>query len=432
MKIGIVPCLDKNAGGVFQYSQCMMNGLKEISGRDRSDTFFIIADDIFHPALKKYKGFLKIIPLNKADFFKRNLKKIITEVPLSSSLSKFISRSVRIGPQVNESSFIDGTGTNYSFKKWISENRIDFLIYPTSNALSYQSLVPYIFTVHDLQHRVHPEFPEIFENNGLIERENIMKNGISNALMVIAESKVGKEDIIKYYGKYIQENNIEVLLYLSQFSWLEPQIHKNFASLRKKYKIPKKFLFYPAQFWPHKNHLRIIKALIHLKGQNKLDIPLVLSGGYTGTIKESVYLDIMLEAKKGKVENNIIVLGYMPDSDLPTMYSNARALIMPTFFGPSNIPFIEAWQFGCPVVTSDIPGIKEQVEGAAVVVNPESVTSIANAIKSIWENDRLHDQLAHAGYKKFASYSKEDYNKRLIEIISAAKKRFKYGQKNNK
>ena len=74
-----------------------------------------------------------------------------------------------------------------------------------------------------------------------------------------------------------------------------------------------------------------------------------------------------------------------------------RALVMPTFFGPTNIPILEAWAFGCPVLTSDIRGIREQVGDAAVLVNPRSVEAIADGIYRLWTDENLGRMLGERG-----------------------------------
>ena len=80
------------------------------------------------------------------------------------------------------------------------------------------------------------------------------------------------------------------------------------------------------------------------------------------------------------LESQIRYGGYVPDEDMSGLYAGAVALTMPTFFGPTNIPVLEAWAYGCPVLTSDIRGIREQVGDAGVLVDPRSIESIADGI----------------------------------------------------
>ena len=108
---------------------------------------------------------------------------------------------------------------------------------------------------------------------------------------------------------------------------------------------------------------------------------------------------------------------------MSALYSGAVALVMPTFFGPTNIPVLEAWAFGCPVLTSDIRGIREQADDAAFLVNPRSVESIAEGIYRVWIDENLRCALTRAGSRRLSSYTVDDFRNRLIEIVEEAKER---------
>src|SRR4029453_16568851 len=94
--------------------------------------------------------------------------------------------------------------------------------------------------------------------------------------------------------------------------------------------------------------------------------------------------ELVAVAQKRGVANQIRLLGYVPNEDMSPLYAQAVALIIPTFFGPTIIPVLEAWAFGCPVLTSDIRGIREQVGDAALLVDPRSIESIADGIYRLW------------------------------------------------
>ena len=120
--------------------------------------------------------------------------------------------------------------------------------------------------------------------------------------------------------------------------------------------------------------------------------------------------------------HQVLFPGYVPDQDMPGLYAGAEALIMPTFFGPSNIPVLEAWAYGCPVITSDIHGIRDQCGEAALLVDPTSVDAIAKGIYQIWTDASLSRDLAEKGRRRLSSYTREDYVARLCDILDEAKK----------
>ena len=176
--------------------------------------------------------------------------------------------------------------------------------------------------------------------------------------------------------------------------------------------LPQRYLFYPAQFWPHKNHLRLVEALGILR-QRDLRVPLVLTGSWSGTLRERTFEKTMSHARSMNVDEQLTVLGYVPDSDMAGLYRGAAALVFPTFFGPTNLPIIEAWALGCPVVTSDIRGIREQVGDAALLADPREPEALAAAIERVWTDEELARELVARGRARVQAFSPEDFRRRL-------------------
>lgn len=424
MRIGIVPCLDKSAGGVYQYSVTMLNALLKLQKDGEHDDFVIFTDDLENENLFKYKDAgWDIVPLYTTTPFRLFIRKFIKNTPIEMIVAQILS-IVGIWSSIAESlPNVPGTSVDYRQRQWFLNRKVDLMIYPASNALSFQTMIPYIFTVHDLSHRIHKEFPEVSSEREWSEREYIFCTGIKHALLVMVDSQVGKEDVLRFYKKTgVSTNRVKILPFLSA-SYIEKFADQDNDMVRKLFKLPNEYLFYPAQFWPHKNHIRIIKALGMLKEKKKLDIPIVFCGSYSGDIRKKTFDEVMSEAIKLKIRENIFYLGYIEDRYMSPLYRRALALVMPTFFGPTNIPILEAWSLKCPVITSDIRGLKEQAGNAAILVDPKSVTSIADGIYKIWKDDELRRKLVKLGRKRLALYSREDYNKRLRLIIEEAKAR---------
>jgi glycosyltransferase involved in cell wall biosynthesis len=90
---------------------------------------------------------------------------------------------------------------------------------------------------------------------------------------------------------------------------------------------------------------------------------------------------------------------------------------MPTFFGPTNIPVLEAWASDCPVITSDIRGIREQVGDAGLLVNPESPEQVAEAMHRVANDPALRDSLRKKGRARLAQYQFPDFVQKLAAIL---------------
>jgi glycosyltransferase involved in cell wall biosynthesis len=180
---------------------------------------------------------------------------------------------------------------------------------------------------------------------------------------------------------------------------------------KQKLKLPCDYIYYPAQLWMHKNHVTLLKALkiVHKKIP---EIVLVLSGA-----RQNAAGEIFTMIHEMDLDEKVRYLGYVPDSQIPILYKNAKMLVMPTFFGPTNIPTLEAFYYGCPAVISDIPGVTEQTGNAALLFNPRSEHDLAEKILLLLENKQLRAELIQRGYERTQILSFENYKKQFFPIL---------------
>ena len=216
------------------------------------------------------------------------------------------------------------------------------MVYPVPQRLSFEVEIPYILAIHDLQHRLQPEFPEVSAGGEWEAREYLFRNGARNATLLLADSEVGREDILNFYGPYgVEPDQVKVLPFLPARYLFAKSDEERRQRIRIKYQLPESYLFYPAQFWPHKNHRRIIEALGQLRNEFGLRIPIVFCGSHAGDIREHTFYEARSVSSEMGLDKEIWYLGYVPDEEMSALYSEAVGLIMPTFFGPTNIPILE-------------------------------------------------------------------------------------------
>jgi glycosyltransferase involved in cell wall biosynthesis len=107
----------------------------------------------------------------------------------------------------------------------------------------------------------------------------------------------------------------------------------------------------------------------------------------------------------------------VPDEDIPALYQGALALVMPTYYAPTNLPPLEAVALGCPVIYSDFPSFREQLGDAALYCDLANASSLADHLVSLIENPVLVERLRQAGYKLADELSKFDYAERLAPVF---------------
>ncbi len=304
-------------------------------------------------------------------------------------------------------------GINYieEFEKLISKNDIKFAIFPTPRIELVKLNIPFATSIQSLGHRLNPELRETSHDGIWKSREDIYSNICQHADLLFIDSVAGKEYIQFYYNSkskiiviphsIIDKNNSNVTI-------------KQQESILKKFNISKPFLFYPSQFWPHKNHIRILEAIILLKKKG-IDIQLVYTGS-SRTIRDKygVYAILKQISKDNYLQDNLIITGFIEDDEMLTFYQNALAMIMPQLLPEPCIPFVEAMRVGCPVIGSDISGLNEQIPDAGIRVNPYSISSIAEGVELLLDS-QFRQQIITSGFSKIEEIEQNKQSS-LIEL----------------
>lgn len=269
--------------------------------------------------------------------------------------------------------------------------------------------VPYITTVWDLQHRLQPYFPEVGTEGQWYGRENSYTKILRRASFIITGTEAGKAEIERFYQ--VPTEQIKVIPFPTpDFALNAPPC--NDREIIKKYNLPENYLFYPAQFWPHKNHVGLLLAVQLLRDRYDLVLPLVIVGSDKGN--QSYIRQVVVELDLAK---QVYFLGFVPREDLICLYRQAFALTFLSFFGPDNLPPLEAFALGCPVVASAVSGAREQLGDAALLVEPKDEEQIALAIKSLHDDPVLRQKLVQRGFERASMWTIEDYVKSVFSFI---------------
>src|SRR5205809_2351475 len=100
-------------------------------------------------------------------------------------------------------------------EQWFRSCGVELMLYAAYTSLPFEAGIPYVMAIHDLQHRLQPEFPELSANGESEQREYVFRNGTRHATLIIADSEVGKEDILNCYGECgLTSDQVKVLPYL--------------------------------------------------------------------------------------------------------------------------------------------------------------------------------------------------------------------------
>ena len=347
MRIAILFNLEKpESGGSYSFNKMIFdyivenraNYTHELLTVYNRDTETRISPDILLPSSYQYRKFYLKCLLNQV--FKGNLirKRINLEICRSASLNSLLLK-----------------------------NKIDVVwaVQPLGVPLNR----PYVTTSWDISHKITPYFPEVCQNGiELKRREKVSLSVFQRAYRIIVGTKTGREELSIAYG--INPERVIVCPFPIVF---QPQ---STILPEREYRI-----LYPANFWPHKNHVALIMALKILVARSDLRLKLILTGADKGSLNALKSL-----VEKLSLQDYVEFPGFVTKGELHSLYARSSLLVFPSLIGPDNLPPIEALSFGCKVAVSDIPGAKEQFGKFSAYFDPYNIDEIADVIQSSLEN----------------------------------------------
>lgn len=268
--------------------------------------------------------------------------------------------------------------------------------------------IPYIATVWDVQHLTHPWFPEVSSEWRWEYRELFLQRHLRRAMAVITGTAVGKAELVSFYR--LPEDRVHILPHPTPSFALTAPVADDARTIEK-FKLGKGYLLYPAQFWAHKNHVNLLLAMKSLSDGGHLvpDIALVGSDKGNRAFIEGKTVGLGLADK-------VRFLGFVTTQELVALYRQAGMLVYPSFSGPENLPPLEAFALGCPVVASDFPGSREQLGDAALLFDPKDPDAMAQAILQAYHPD-VRARLIDRGYARAKRWIGVDFARGLLRIL---------------
>lgn len=273
--------------------------------------------------------------------------------------------------------------------------------------------IPTVYNPHDLQHL---HLPQFFSTREIFVRYKLHPLACNLASRVVVASNWIANDVAE--ACHVIRKKIAVIRWGAASSGAVPATAMSVDRIRTKYKLPTKFIFYPAMTWPHKNHLRLFEAVEILISRGQ-EINLILSGfdEQRGQHLRDYVAQRMLSA-------HVAFLGLLPDEDMRSLYKAASLVVVPTLFEAASGPVYEAWQEEVPAACSNLPQLIEQCDDAVAYFDPHDSKSIAEVISGVLTDTQTADRLVAAGKRRLAeiSWSKtaREYREVYREVVSTS------------
>lgn len=379
MRIGILlGNFDPTAGGGYTFQSEVFDALLSIGARSRHSFVFVCPPEVAARLPQK--------PLPNAE-----IVAIETGVPAPAG---GLLRRRKPAPRVR------------SLDEQLQAAGVEFVWQLSVPGLALE--LPYMAVVWDLQHRLQPWFPEVSINGNWQHRDTTYTAVLGRAAAVIVGTMAGKLEVERFFR--VDPSRILI----------NPHPTPRFAaagagatsSIRDKYKISGDYLFYPAQFWAHKNHVNLLMALDLLRSRFEKPLSAVFVGADHGNLAH-----VKATTERLGLTDRVHFLGFVPREDLIGLYRQAFALSYVTFFGPENLPPMEAFALGCPVIASEVSGAREQLQDAVLYVDPASPEQIAGAVMHLAREEGLRGRLIEAGQRIASARTPEGFVGKALDFL---------------
>lgn len=359
MKIAIIFDAKTKGGGGFFQSLNSAIFLKRLESKIYKINF--ITTDRETMSILKKEGLTVI-------YFKKILSSKIFSKLYQISLFKFIFNFFKF---------------NNPFSSFLKKNNFDFVIFLGPSWLITQcDEHNFISTIYDINFKLENYFPEYQSKLTFTIKNEIVNRSVNHGFKILVDTMKSKRELIQYY------NCPEKKIIIQPFIPLLPTLEKN-IEIENESKIifnlgleGKKFLFYPAQFWSHKNHKYIVDAIEILSKKDK-NIKIV----FCGTNKNN--LDYIKKSIKEKnLENYFFILDFISNQEMIALYKNCIALVMPTYVARSTLPLYEAFYFKKIVLYSkDI--LDEELEKLVTTIDLNNPEDLSNKIVDLSKSDNF-------------------------------------------
>jgi glycosyltransferase involved in cell wall biosynthesis len=377
LRIGIDARLTENGGGVAQFVLGLAHGLSQLEGEE--EYFFLMYPEM-DAWLKPYlSGNCHVLYSQSAPHRANWTGTVGRALPIARKIWH------RLATQQAPIATSDGT---------IERAGVDLMHFTFQYA--FLTEVPSIYHPHDLQH-VH--LPEFFTPRVKASREALYRRFCEQARMVAVASSWGKADLIKQY--HLPAAKVQVVPLAPSTGAYPIPTAEDLAVTRAKYALPQDFVLYPAQTWPHKNHLRLLEALAIVRDRYQVTVPFV-SCGY-----QDKYFHPQVERRMRELqlERQVQFLGFVTPLELQALYRLCRCVVIPTKFEAASFPLWETFLAGAPAACSNVTSLPQQAGDAALIFDPDEPDEIAQAIQRLWTDRALCETLIERGRRRVAQFT---------------------------
>jgi glycosyltransferase involved in cell wall biosynthesis len=288
------------------------------------------------------------------------------------------------------------------------------VLHCTSNTAPISTTIPLVITLHDIIYLEKVNFTkgtwyQIFGN--FYRRWNV-PSVVRKAARIITVSEYERSRILSHFRLPSQDVESVYNGVGEDFRKIDdPEI---LQTIKGKYNLPDNYVFYLGNTDPKKNMEGVMKALSLLRKRGKLSFKLLMLD-----IDRSYLHAVAARIGDPEILDHIVFSGYVPNRELPAIYSMARLFLYPSLRESFGIPLLEAMACGTAVITSNTSSMPEVAGDAALLVDPYAPESIADAIVKLLEDGSLRSELIAKGLNRSKHFTWKNNARKTLDIYKS-------------
>jgi glycosyltransferase involved in cell wall biosynthesis len=288
---------------------------------------------------------------------------------------------------------------------------VDLLFCPFTAPTYAQPGIPVVSVIFDLQHLAYPYF---FYPDAISTRQQFLDDVKRKADHIICISEGVRQSVLDNFDVDPQKTHVVPISVHSRFPKLELQ------EVEVELKVlgigSNPYMFYPANFWPHKNHAMLLTAYgMFLSRNTNSKIELV----FTGTIQDKER-ELRADATRMGLGDRVHFLGYLGTNQLAAVWQGCEFLIFPSLYEGFGIPLLEAMYYGKPILCSNVTSIPEIAQDAALYFDPRDPRDIVRCLETIADDPGIKEDLIYQGLSRVSAFDPVDITKKYTEIFDSA------------
>jgi glycosyltransferase involved in cell wall biosynthesis len=269
---------------------------------------------------------------------------------------------------------------------------------------------PVVVSIHDLSFE---HLPQTFKWRSRKQLRITVRRSAREAAQVIALSEFVRNDLITTYNLSPEKITAIPLAAPAQFKPVRNE--RELQRVRQTYGITGEYILTVGAIQPRKNLGRLIAAYSRFRQANVNAPKLVLAGKCAW-----LYDETLRAIKDLEVSDSVVLTGYVPDADLPALYSGAVCFVYPSYFEGFGLPPLEAMNCGAPVIVGNRTSLPEVVGNAALLVDPYDVEALAQAMQQVVSDSDLRAKLSVQGLERAQLFDWQETARKTLLVYQKA------------